>query len=261
VTSEEVEDGGLTFTRADNRATLAEVRQILAAAMEAGVGVRAFGGAGIALRCELAQSPGILSRGFSDVDVVLAARDHGGAGRLFEELGYVGDRRFNLTHGHVRMMFDHPEHGHLDVFVGDFVMCHTLKLRDRLTVHDETLAPSDLLLTKLQVADLTLKDVQDVAALLATVPLSDDESGVRLAYIGGLLASDWGWWRTVTENLWIVRERLDRLDLPQDVISVIAERIDELAAAIETAPKSKRWRLRSRVGDRVPWREEPESAR
>ena len=39
---------------------------------------------------------------------------------------------------------------------------------------------------------------------------------MRVAYIGGLLGSDWGWWRTVTENLWIVRERLDRLDLPQD---------------------------------------------
>ena len=55
--------GGLTFTRADNRATLAEVRKILAAATEASVGVRVFGGAGIALRCELAQSPAFFREG------------------------------------------------------------------------------------------------------------------------------------------------------------------------------------------------------
>jgi hypothetical protein len=31
-----------------------------------------------------------------------------------------------------------------------------------------------------------------------------------------------------------------------------------LEAAIEKAPKSTRWKLRARVGERVPWYEQPE---
>ena len=34
--------------------------------------------------------------------------------------------------------------------------------------------------------------------------------------------------------------------------------IAALADAIEAAPKSTKWRLRARVGDRVTWYEEPE---
>ena len=35
-------------------------------------------------------------------------------------------------------------------------------------------------------------------------------------------------------------------------------RLDELWRRIEDAPKSTKWKLRDRVGDRVKWYEEPE---
>lgn len=38
----------------------------------------------------------------------------------------------------------------------------------------------------------------------------------------------------------------------------VRSRLDELAAAMDAAPKSMRWRLRSRVGERVVWYETPE---
>ena len=34
--------------------------------------------------------------------------------------------------------------------------------------------------------------------------------------------------------------------------------IDALQTAIDAAPKSTRWKLRARLGDRVPWYQEPE---
>ena len=40
--------------------------------------------------------------------------------------------------------------------------------------------------------------------------------------------------------------------------AVIARRIEALTAAIEAAPKSRRWKLRARVGERKRWYEEPE---
>ena len=37
-----------------------------------------------------------------------------------------------------------------------------------------------------------------------------------------------------------------------------ASQIDALSTAIEMRPKSARWRLRSRIGDRMTWYREPE---
>jgi hypothetical protein len=42
---------------------------------------------------------------------------------------------------------------------------------------------------------------------------------------------------------------------------LILERLDALWTRIEAAPKTARWRLRSRVGDRVRWYAEPEENR
>jgi hypothetical protein len=66
----------------------------------------------------------------------------------------------------------------VDVFLGEFKMCHRLDLDDRLGVDHPALPAADLLLTKLQVLELNRKDVTDVAALLTTHKLDErDEPG------------------------------------------------------------------------------------
>jgi hypothetical protein len=39
---------------------------------------------------------------------------------------------------------------------------------------------------------------------------------------------------------------------------VLADRLESLLSRIEAAPKSRRWKLRARIGDKVRWYEEPE---
>ena len=51
---------------------------------------------------------------------------------------------------------------------------------------------------------------------------------------------------------------LDDHGLDSEARRVIAERLDELWRRIEAEPKSSGWRLRSRVGDRMKWFDEPE---
>lgn len=75
-------------------------------------------------------------------------------------------------------------------------------------------------------------------------------------------AEDWGWWRTVTGNIERGFELL-AADAPGSGPALedrerIRGRLLALEAAIDEAPKSLRWRLRARVGDRVRWYEEPE---
>jgi hypothetical protein len=46
--------------------------------------------------------------------------------------------------------------------------------------------------------------------------------------------------------------------LPEEARTLIRERLEHLWKRVEAAPKTARWRLRSRVGDRVKWYEQPE---
>jgi hypothetical protein len=122
---------------------------------------------------------------------------------------------------------------------------------------------TDLLLSKLQVVEQNFKDVHDIVYLLAAYEVRDgDEPGtVGLARFGRVLADDWGWWRTVTGNLDRVAElargdlaRLVPADAPHDPV----EQAVALRRHADTIPKSLKWRLRARLGDRVQWYEVPE---
>ena len=220
--------------------------------------MRMLGGVGVALRCPSARSPSPLARAFSDLDVATDRRSAGELGPVLEAVGYVGERRFNALHGHRRQLFVAPGGRHIDVFVGEFAMCHALSLTDRLAAHDETIPLADLLLTKLQVAELNDKDVTDVVALLLDHELAVREPGLDVERVTKLLGQDWGWWRTASANLGTVRSLVATLPLPPEASRLARARLDELLGRIDAAPKTRRWRLRARIGDRMPWRDEPE---
>jgi hypothetical protein len=65
---------------------------------------------------------------------------------------------------------------------------------------------------------------------------------------------DRGFWRTVTGNLKLTHEYLDRYDqLSSEDKKIVRQRISELQQRINDTPKSARWKLRARVGERVKW--------
>jgi hypothetical protein len=246
-------------SRMDSQAAITAAEEIVAAAAARGGETRILGGIAIAVRCPSARD-GQLARSFSDIDLVSASK---GAPRLVQALdglGYVPEERFNAMHGHSRLLFDHPEGAHVDVFVRRFAMCHSLDLGNRLEIHPTTIPLADLLLTKAQIAELNEKDVTDLAALFVDHPLSDDESGLNRRYVSRLLARDWGWWRTVTANLAALAGHLHgRLSPAAE--DVVKAKVDDLLAVIGSEPKSLRWKARARAGDRLPWREDPEESR
>jgi hypothetical protein len=142
-------------------------------------------------------------------------------------------------------------------------MCHVLTFKHRISRMPYTLDVTDLLMTKLQVVEQNEKDVQDIVYLLAAFPVGDrDEPGtidpVRFCEIVG---DDWGWWRTVTRNLDRIVE-LVRGDLrslvPAGARFDPEEQAQTLRAQADAAPKSLRWKLRSKVGERVQWYQLPE---
>ena len=55
-----------------------------------------------------------------------------------------------------------------------------------------------------------------------------------------------------------MRDAVRALDVDAGQVS---ERLDELWARIDAQPKSLKWKLRARVGDRLSWYELPEEVR
>jgi hypothetical protein len=48
-----------------------------------------------------------------------------------------------------------------------------------------------------------------------------------------------------------------QVELPRNV----GEQVDILTARLQREPKTTRWKLRARVGERIPWYELPEEVR
>jgi hypothetical protein len=248
----EADRASTTTADADLRS---EVKRVLDFAREAGVVLRATGGLAVWLRCPSAhRAP--LARDYKDLDLVGPAGVAGPATALLESRGYAGDQEFNQLHGHQRLYFwDTQNERQLDVFIERITMSHELDLTNRVDLDEDTITLADLLLTKLQVFEINEKDLKDAAALLADHPLGQD--GIEVDRITSLLASDWGWWRTATQNLDRVGAYAASLDRFEGA-DMVTRRIEDLKRRIEETPKSRKWRMRAKIGDRMRWYELPE---
>jgi len=213
---------------------------------------------GVAIELSLAGRP-LLPRTYNDIDFITARAEGPKTVKVFEALGYESDHQFNGLNGHRRLLFYDTGNGRrVDVFVGRFEMCHTWPLARRLDVTANTIPLADLLLTKLQIFAVNEKDQRDIFNLLYGHKLTEDDEGINVAYIAELCAGDWGLWRTTTMNIERARGAAQRFRLAPEDEAVVLSRLDDLRKRIDGAPKSTKWKLRARIGERVQWYDKPE---
>jgi hypothetical protein len=253
---------------------LAESLRIVDMADQAGLLVRLMGG--MAIRAHAPAWPARTRRIEVDLDFATRSRDRGAFYELLSNQGYTPDKRHNALFGGKQAYFvDVPRRRPVDVLVDNLEMCHRFEFKDRLAASSPTLPLAELLLSKLQVVKINKKDVLDALVLLAEHPLGPDDGApdsrhglgtINVPRILSFTSNDWGWWRTVTGNLDTLDQYLatelapDDLDLDNGR-AVLFEPVGQVAAlrtAINDAPKSTRWKLRARVGERASWYEEPE---
>lgn len=243
----------------------AEASRLISSATQLGVRVRLIGGLAIAQhKHQNVPVPEPLRRDYGDIDIIVRRGDDRTLRGQLEHLGYVADRHFNAVHGARRLLYhDQANARRLDVFVGEFAMCHTLDLGGRLELNPGSLTAADLLLTKLQVVQLTHKDIVDAATLLIThnperaVPNRDSPCIIDTDRVLAVTTADWGWYTTVSDNLGAVASAASGL-LPGPAAETVAKRAAGITRAMAEAPKSMRWRLRAKVGRKLPWYELPE---
>lgn len=198
-----------------------------------------------------------------DLDLASVSRSRPQLTEFLVGLGCEADKRFNALYGHKQLFFSTPEGRAIDVLVDRMEMCHIVEFADRIERHAVTLDVTDLLLTKLQIVQLNEKDAQDALYLLSAFEARQgDEPGcIGLGRVAAVVADDWGWWRTVTLNLDRIRD-LARGEGAHLVPAATAydplTQIDALADAVQAVPKTLRWKLRAKVGERKRWYRVPD---
>jgi hypothetical protein len=234
-----------------------EGQRLLARAAEADVPLRLLGGVAIRLRAPGELLPAF-RRTYADLDFVTAKKGAGRAAELFRNEGYEPHVAFNALHGKERLLFFDVDHDRqVDIFVGAFAMSHKIPLDARLEVDPVSIPLAELLLTKLQIAQLNEKDIRDALALLEGHPVGDaDGETVNAGRVAALCAADWGLWRTITGNLDTCCALAPGYDVPNR--AEVEARLQDLLRRIEAEPKTRSWKLRAKIGERKRWYELPD---
>lgn len=234
-------------------------QRIVTMAEEKGLQIRLLGGVALYLLAPSAQTHAVLRRQYKDIDFVVRRKDGGKLSPILEEAGFEADKRFNALHGETRLLYtekDNPEL-QVDVFVGVFEQCHKLDLlidADQMTY---TITPTQLLLTKLQIVQLNEKDVRDLVTMLLDWPLGRDQAGINQETLGRIFGSDWGLYTTSWDTLEKIAGHA-REYLSTDEERIVDARIEALRASMVACPKTMKFRMRSKIGRKVPWYELPE---
>src|SRR5712691_6338029 len=218
--------------------------RLVESAGRAGLRVRLLGG--VAVRMQAPAETPLLPRPIGDIDLVTRQGGWRVLADFLKSSGYEGDDMFNALNGARRLLFfDHANNRKLDVFVGEFEMCHSIPIAGRLERQPMTIPLAELLLTKLQVVQLTERDIRDFYSLCYHHELSDSAgAGIEADFIADLCAKDWGLWRTCTSTIQQCVARMPDFSFAPEVAGQIASRLSALLKRIELTPKTARWKLR-----------------
>jgi hypothetical protein len=197
-----------------------------------------------------------MGRAYTDIDFAGYGKQARDVRNMMENLGYEEIREVFIVSEGDRAIF-HQRKGtlHVDVFYDKLDFSHVISWNDRLEVDNPTIPLAELLLEKMQIYQINEKDIIDTIMLLLEHPLGDQDDGeINIERISQLLSRDWGLWRTTTMNLDKVKQMAGHYSqLSDEEQALVVTQVNAALGRIEAEPKSRGWKLRSRVGDRVKW--------
>ena len=234
---------------------LAEMLRLVGAAEAKNLQIRAIGG--LAVQAHNKSNHPLFIREFADLDFVVAKKQRRDFETFMPETGYSPDKQFNVLNGSERQIYTDNKSGmKVDIFVGDFEMCHKIPLEERLKFDPVTIPLAELFLSKTQIVQLNRKDMLDITSILFNNETgSDDIEKINLKVIAQLCSQDWGLCKTTSINLDQVAALMKQedLSLSEAERNLVLIRIGEIKRTFEEMPKPIAWQLRDRVGTRVKW--------
>jgi hypothetical protein len=251
---------------------LEEGKRLVDEATKRGIPIRLLGGVAIRFHCsefiEFAKKLmrlGESQQEYTDLDYMSYSKYRDKMKVFFKEMGYEKRPTTMSSAATQRQIYFHPKGWfYVDVFFDKLLAAnHPLDFRGRLDLDTPTVTPTDLLLEKIQIVFPGEKDVKDAMLLLIAhqISLQEEKNKINAKFISELLASDWGFWYTVTTNLNGLKQYiLEAGNLSDDDRQDLSKKIDTLLEIIEKEPKSARWKVRSLVGNKRRWYKPVETA-
>jgi hypothetical protein len=243
----------------ENEHFVGEALRIVDEAEEQGIRLRILGSLAYRIHCPANLDLfAKMDRALTDIDFAAEKRQSKQIKQFLALSGYVEDQRMTVSTEGSRYYFEHPETQlGVDVFMNELFFCHRIPFDGRLELDRPTIATADLLLEKMQIVELNLKDIIDTMVLLLEHPIGTAAGGPEVidgAYIATLLRDDWGFYYTLTTNLEKVGRFLpENAAISESQADVIRERLEQVRRLVEDAPKSRRWRIRAKVGPKKQW--------
>ncbi|OFX15086.1 hypothetical protein A3K71_07105 [archaeon RBG_16_50_20] len=242
-----------------------EGKRIVDEATRRGIPLRLLGGVAIRFHCveflDFAKSLVRLGEGqqeYTDLDFMSYSKFRKKMKNFFAELGYSKRPPTMSSAATQRQIYFHPKGWfYVDVFYDKLLAAnHPLDFRDRLDLDSPTITPTDMLLEKVQIVFPDEKDVKDAMLLLRAHEISpqEEKNKINARFIAGKLASDWGFWYTVTTNLKGLKQYVsDDQRLSSDNKQDLTSKVDALLATIEKEQKSTGWKMRAVIGTKRRW--------
>ena len=200
-------------------------------------------------------------RVLTDVDFGAEKKQNSAIRKFLMERGYMPDEGIYMASEGSRHAYLHKDTGlNVDVFADELYFCHRIPFKNRLDLDSPTICTTDLLLEKMQIVEINLKDFKDTIVLMLEHPLSHQEEGqksIDTDYIVGLMRADWGFYHTFTTNLARVPSYLDEFpSMKPEQGTMVRSRVNELLKVLDEAPKTMSWKLRAKIGTRRKWYQE-----
>ena len=207
---------------------------------------------------------------FTDLDLIAYSKQRKEIMDLFEkELKFKYDPSMRVYMIR-RLIYFHPKgYYDVDVFFDKLEYSHDVVFgskpgKGRLELDFPTISLADLVLEKLQIHQINLKDLIDLIVLFFghEVGSTAKKEVIDGSYVAKILADDWGFWYDATSNLKkvkkVAKDFKEEGKLTEEEYSTVINRVDKLMKMIDTEPKTRKWKKRAKVGTSKPWYREVE---
>jgi hypothetical protein len=233
---------------------LLEMKRLVGEAEARNIQIRAIGG--LAVQAHNKSMHPLFVREFADLDFVVAKKQRREFEAFMPTAGYSPNKHFNVLNGSERQIYNNEKTDmKVDIFVGDFEMCHKIPLEERLKFDPVTIPLAELFLSKTQIVEINHKDMLDIASILFNNETGDDDvDKINLKVVAHLCSQDWGLYKTTSINLGRVEEFVGKEPaFSSEEREIISSRSRSILKTFEEMQKPIAWQLRDRVGTRVKW--------
>ena len=176
-----------------NEHFVAEALRIVDEAEAQGIRLRILGSLAYRIHCDANLALfAKMERALTDIDFAAEKKQSRQIKQFLTASGYVEDERMTVSTEGNRYYFEHPDTRlGVDVFMNELFFCHRIPFEGRLDLDRPTITTTDLLLEKMQIVELNLKDITDTMVLMLEHPIASsgaDREAIDGGYIADLCA-------------------------------------------------------------------------